>query len=71
VAQCAVLQPNPWRRLVVVPTGHVGAMDELSVEESEDLGGNLRGTSIARRSVTGCFKTHVPAVAATTKSTPY
>lgn len=45
--------------LVVMPTRHVEALDELSVEESLALGDLLRDLTIALKSVTGCRKTYV------------
>lgn len=45
--------------LIVVPTRHVTAMDELSEDEASALGGLLMRLSIALRQVTGCEKTYV------------
>ncbi|MDI1290479.1 MAG: HIT family protein [bacterium] len=45
--------------LVVVPTRHVTAMDELSDDEARHLGALLRPLSAALREVTGCEKTYV------------
>ncbi len=45
--------------LIVVPTRHVTAMDELSDDEATALGGLLRRVSIALCDVVGCEKTYV------------
>ena len=44
--------------LVLVPTRHVEALDELSVAEAEEMGRLLRCASEALREVTGCRKTY-------------
>lgn len=45
--------------LVLVPTRHVTALHELSVEESEEMGLLARRASIALQQVTGCLKTYL------------
>jgi diadenosine tetraphosphate (Ap4A) HIT family hydrolase len=45
--------------LVVLPTRHVEALDELTAEEADELGALLRATTAALRSVCGCSKTYV------------
>jgi diadenosine tetraphosphate (Ap4A) HIT family hydrolase len=45
--------------LVLVPTRHVTALDELAAEEVAELGPLLRDLSAALRDVTGCVKTYV------------
>lgn len=45
--------------LVLLPTRHVTALDELTVAESEELGLLARRASIALKKVTGCEKTYV------------
>ena len=45
--------------LVVVPTRHVAAMDDLTDDEAAALGPLLRRLTIALREVTGCEKTYV------------
>jgi diadenosine tetraphosphate (Ap4A) HIT family hydrolase len=45
--------------LIVVPTRHVTAMDELSDDEAAALGVLLRRLSVALREVVGCEKTYV------------
>jgi diadenosine tetraphosphate (Ap4A) HIT family hydrolase len=45
--------------LVLVPTRHVTAMHELSVEESEQFGLLARRASLALQQVTGCEKTYL------------
>jgi diadenosine tetraphosphate (Ap4A) HIT family hydrolase len=45
--------------LVVLPTRHVEALDELTIEEADELGGLLKGSSAALRAVCGCSKTYV------------
>jgi diadenosine tetraphosphate (Ap4A) HIT family hydrolase len=45
--------------LVVLPTRHVEALDELTVAEADELGGLLRASTEALRSVCGCSKTYV------------
>jgi hypothetical protein len=49
---------------VIVPTGHVEALDELTTAEAETLGRLLRDSSVALKSVTlksvtQCRKTYV------------
>ena len=43
--------------LVLVPTRHVAALDELTVEEAKEFGLLARRASIALRDVVGCEKT--------------
>ena len=45
--------------LVLLPTRHVTAMDELTVAEAEEFGLLARKASIALRQVTGCLKTYL------------
>ena len=45
--------------LVLVARRHVAAIDELTDEESAELGVLLRRSSVALREVTGCVKTYV------------
>jgi diadenosine tetraphosphate (Ap4A) HIT family hydrolase len=45
--------------LVLVPTRHVTALDELAAAEVVELGPLLRDLSAALRSVVGCAKTYV------------
>jgi diadenosine tetraphosphate (Ap4A) HIT family hydrolase len=45
--------------LVVVPTRHIEALDELSGDEAAMVGRLLRDVSSALKSVTGCVKTYV------------
>jgi len=45
--------------LVLVARRHVEAADELSEEESIELGALLRRASLALKQVTGCVKTYV------------
>lgn len=45
--------------LIVAPLRHVQALDELTAEESVELGNLLRQASIALKAVTGCDKTYV------------
>jgi diadenosine tetraphosphate (Ap4A) HIT family hydrolase len=45
--------------LVLLPTRHVTALDELTVEESEQMGLLARRASIALKKVTGCTKTYL------------
>jgi diadenosine tetraphosphate (Ap4A) HIT family hydrolase len=45
--------------LVLVPTRHVTALDELTTVESEELGLLVRRASIALKAVTGCERTYV------------
>jgi diadenosine tetraphosphate (Ap4A) HIT family hydrolase len=45
--------------LVVLPTRHVTALDELDHQEAAELGPLLSDLSAALRTVTGCAKTYV------------
>jgi len=45
--------------LVVLPTRHVEALDELTTREADELGGLLRASTAALRAVCGCSKTYV------------
>lgn len=45
--------------LILTPLRHVESMTELRVEEADELGGLLRGASLALEAVTGCVKTYV------------
>jgi diadenosine tetraphosphate (Ap4A) HIT family hydrolase len=45
--------------LVLVPMRHVTSMDELTAQESEEMGLLARKASIALREVTGCSKTYL------------
>src|SRR5580658_216742 len=45
--------------LVLLPRGHVTALDELTAAEAEELGPLLRAITRALREVTGCDKTYV------------
>lgn len=44
--------------LILAPLRHVKSLDELTSDEAAELGGLLRGASIALKSVTGCQKTY-------------
>jgi diadenosine tetraphosphate (Ap4A) HIT family hydrolase len=65
-----VLRTKHWRAahafdtglpgwLVLLPTRHIRALDELEPEEAAELGPLLRDLSAALRTVTGCVKTYV------------
>jgi diadenosine tetraphosphate (Ap4A) HIT family hydrolase len=45
--------------LVLVPTRHVTALDQLSADEGVEIGPLLRDLSTALRAVVGCSKTYV------------
>jgi len=66
----SIVRTNHWRAahaigtslpgwLVVLPLRHVLAMDELTEEESTELGPLLRRLTKALRAATGCEKTYV------------
>lgn len=45
--------------LILVPTRHVQALDELTPDEATTLGTLLREASVALKTVTGCEKTYM------------
>lgn len=45
--------------LVLVPLRHVTSLDQLTAEESAEIGPLLAGLTAALRQVTGCVKTYV------------
>jgi diadenosine tetraphosphate (Ap4A) HIT family hydrolase len=45
--------------LVLVARRHLGSIDELTHEESVELGNLLRQVSLALKEITGCVKTYV------------
>ena len=45
--------------IVIVAKRHVAAIDELSLEESQELGILIRNVSVALKHAVGCAKTYV------------